>query len=481
MWFASRSPPPKVPTDRVTRMHYFDDTIVFRTFVLYSLFVFDDVLDVQKLKAALEKVVRREGWNKLGGRVRRDKRGHLELHVPDEFTKERPAIGFTYVDETHHICADHPVASRIPKPPSGPHPAVVGNPGDAFPLVAGDGVPERLDDYLYTDQPALGLRVISFADKTVVSLNWLHSILDALASRRLLDAWALALQGREDEIPFPQAVEMDPLAELGLYPTEKHVLASQHMTASNLAKYGICNFLDLAWRSKENRVVCVPKMFIDKLRSQALAELTAAGETDPFVSEGDVLTAWFARLSACNISKDSNRTVAIQNAYSWRDSLEQDLLIPGRPYISNCVGFVVTLLPAKELLSKPLSHTARAIRNSIREQGGREQIKAYAALVRKDPKYKMIPMFGDSGMQLFMFSNWQKGRLYEADFAAAAADSRRGRPLTPSYVHNLQSPHNFSDGFIIPGRDAQGNYWIGGFRVKGLWAKMEKEMASQRF
>ncbi|GJC86378.1 hypothetical protein ColLi_09216 [Colletotrichum liriopes] len=32
--------PPCVPTDRVIPVGYFDDTIVFRTFVMYTMFVF---------------------------------------------------------------------------------------------------------------------------------------------------------------------------------------------------------------------------------------------------------------------------------------------------------------------------------------------------------------------------------------------------------------------------------------------------------
>lgn len=67
-----RTAPQRVPTDQVVPVGFFDDTIIFRTFVLYTLFVFDDVLDVQKLHSSLERVVARPGWNKLGARLRRN-------------------------------------------------------------------------------------------------------------------------------------------------------------------------------------------------------------------------------------------------------------------------------------------------------------------------------------------------------------------------------------------------------------------------
>lgn len=36
------------------------------------MFVFDDVLDAEKLRDSLEKLARHDGWNKLGARLRKD-------------------------------------------------------------------------------------------------------------------------------------------------------------------------------------------------------------------------------------------------------------------------------------------------------------------------------------------------------------------------------------------------------------------------
>lgn len=74
--FMSNRPkaPERVPTDVVVPVGFFDDTIIFRTFVLYTMFVFDDVLDPQRLRSSLERLVNRPGWNKLGARLRRNVR-----------------------------------------------------------------------------------------------------------------------------------------------------------------------------------------------------------------------------------------------------------------------------------------------------------------------------------------------------------------------------------------------------------------------
>ena len=57
--------------------------------------------------------------------------------------------------------------------------------------------------------------------------------------------------------------------------------------------YGLRNIYDLALRAKENRIVCVPGAFIDRLHSEAMAELQVAAGTDepPFLSKSDILSS----------------------------------------------------------------------------------------------------------------------------------------------------------------------------------------------
>jgi hypothetical protein len=48
------SPLAKVPTDTVIPLHFFDDTPLWRAFILYSMFVFGDVLDPQSFETVLK-------------------------------------------------------------------------------------------------------------------------------------------------------------------------------------------------------------------------------------------------------------------------------------------------------------------------------------------------------------------------------------------------------------------------------------------
>ncbi|KZL83357.1 lysr family regulatory protein [Colletotrichum incanum] len=484
-FFSSTPPaPPRESNDRVIPVGYFDDTLLFKTFVMKTMFQFCDVLDTQKLRESLESVVRRPGWNKLAARLRMNNRGELEHHIPQKFSRDRPAISYDHVDHSDLDIASHPAGSRIPRPPSDGKPAVVGNPDDLLELIHGPKTPKGLTDYLYSDRSELGLRIVSFKDSTVIVLHWIHLAFDAIAKKSLLEAWLLALNGKLDLIPEPLLPDSYALKDLGKTAAKPHSLADRRMSVFGTALWALRNIYRLAFCKKEHRMVCVPAEFLARLKEKALEQnvleerdggtIAKMPEEKLFLSDGDVLVAWVTRLSLSNFPEDSKRLVAVQQAYQWRPVLE-DLLPSDKPFLCNCVGFLVTLMSASDVLNKPLGHLASAIRRSITEQGTREQVEAYSSLVRQDPRTKSPPLFGCSSMQLLMFSNWHKANIYGFDLSAAAIQPR-DKPLLPSYVQTVQGPYNFTDGIIILGKDADGNYWLSGHKVKGEWSAMEKMM-----
>ncbi|KUJ12620.1 uncharacterized protein LY89DRAFT_757174 [Mollisia scopiformis] len=474
--------PARVPTDTVIPLHFFDDTPLWRAFILYSMFVFDDVLDSQKLRHSLEALALKDGWRKLGARLRSNAKGQLEYHVPVKFSAERQVLAYSHA--THNInAADHPIAAHLPKP--SPRPATVCDPDEFRSLFQRDGAPSKLDDYLKGDIPQLGLHIVSFKDKTLVCLYWPHTLMDAMGKSTLLEAWSLMLQGRADEIVTPQGTDIDPLADLGKNPTESHKLVNQRLSMFGLAQYGVSNILDF-FHKQENRMVCVPGSFMAKIRKEAMAELEMAANSDQgtFLSEGDVLCAWWTRLAISQLPRTSKRTVVLNNAYSLRKPLSKDLLPSnGGPYISNAIGFLNVLLPVNEIFSKPLSYVALAIRNAINQLGTRAQVEAFASMWRESSSTKLPPFFGNSGMHMITFSNWSKARLFETDFSAAVITPGNGsgrKPGRPSYIQNNQFGLVLPNGFPIIGKDAEGNYWLSGYMNKGQWAKIEEQLAQER-
>ncbi|KAL6792560.1 hypothetical protein GGI42DRAFT_334957 [Trichoderma sp. SZMC 28013] len=472
--FGKSVAPSKVPTDIVIPFRFFDDTPLWKAFILYSMFVFDDVLDAEILRDSLEKLARHDGWNKLGARMRKDNQGNLEYHVPIEFTEERRPLTYSHI--THDMSvSNHPIASKIPNPSS--RPAVVCDPDDFRELFRPEDGPISLEDYLNRDIPQLGLHIVSFTDKTLVVIYWPHTLMDALGKKALMDAWMLMLQGRHDEIIPPQGGDGDPLADLGKSPTEAHKLANQRLSMFGLAHYGMNNVLDL-FRTQEHRMVCVPGSFVESLRNEAIGELTANGTEDPFLSEGDVLCAWWTRLAVSHLPRSTQKTVVLNNAYSLRKSLETDLLPKGAPYVSNAIGFINVLLPVQYIFEKPLSYIAAATRNAINELGSRSQVEAFSALWRES-RGKIPPFFGDGSMHMITYSNWSKAKLFKTDFSAAVIKScnEGGKSGLPTYIQNNQFGLVLPNGFPIIGKDNDGNFWLSGYMNKGLWGRIEEQLA----
>ncbi|KAI1638273.1 hypothetical protein F4809DRAFT_601081 [Biscogniauxia mediterranea] len=478
-----REGPALVPTDTVAPIRFWDDTMVLKSLVVHSLARYDTALDPKKLHDSLERLASLKGWRKLGARLRKNDKGEIEYHVPAEFTAERPAVSFSHVDYVMPI-SEHPLASKLPQP-SSTRPAVVGDPGEFTSLVQSEQTPTSIDDYLTQDRGQLGLHVVSFTDATLVVLYYNHTSFDLLGWGALMTAWTHVLHGRESLVATPVggdpgSDDFDSLRNLGTNPTERHVLADRHMPLSSLVGYGFRNVVDMAVRAKENRIVCVPGAFVQKLRAEALAELEAAagpGEK-PFVSEADVLAAWWARIAVTSLmAPESKRTVSIQYAASARKALGLSSDPAKDPYFSNMFTILYSLLPAHDIINKPVSYLASEIRRSIVEQGTREQVEAYFALQRQSPG-RMFPSFGDAGMHMMTLSNWGKADLYGHDFGPAALSKEEGaKGQFPSYIQTTQLPFSFPEGFCTIGKDGKGNWWLYGFRVAGLWAKIEKVLA----
>lgn len=105
----------------------------------------------------------------------------LEFHIPAQFDDERPAIAYHH-ERFDTSVKEHPLASKLPPVAASDVPQTTGKVEDFFSLMRQDGDPKTLEDYLYSDLPLLGLRIISFNDATLVTLSWSHVVLDGSES-----------------------------------------------------------------------------------------------------------------------------------------------------------------------------------------------------------------------------------------------------------------------------------------------------------
>ncbi|KAF4447215.1 Transferase [Fusarium albosuccineum] len=434
----------RVPGDRVVLLHFFENSPLVQGNNMAISIVFDDVLDPELLKDSLERLVQREGWQRQG-------------------------------------------ASRIPKP--GHRPAIVGDPDHLAGLAWEPGYkPGGIQDYLTSDRPVLGLRIHSFTDKTIVVLQWQHVTFDAIGLQYVVEGWTAMLWGREEDIPTPCNMDIDPFDPLvqGTRPApEPHLLTDRRVGLGGMIKWGLGYGVDMLLRAKENRMVCIPKTYWQPRLEKALEELrdeaVANGEdaSKMFLTENDILTAWVLRCVIAPMEMNPDRTVAASTAMSLRKAFEGDLIpiATEGPYVGNAFGWSNVLIRAGDVASKPLSWIARQVRRAINEQGTRAQHEAYYDVVRTSGMGLPIVIFGDGDMAQIGFSNWSKAGLFDLDFSPARKDLSGGTgPCRPSYVQENHGPIKPADGFFILGKDGKSNYWTSACKVKGQWDKFQQQL-----
>lgn len=156
------------------------------------------------------------------------------------------------------------------------------------------------------------------------------------------------------------------------------------------------------------------------------------------------------------------------------------LLPSSRPYISNAIAWLVSPMTSSEILASSLGSLARWVRAVVTQQATREQLEAYTGLVREYGSLRMF--FGDPGMHLIIFSSWAKAGFFEVDFGAArkraegGEEEEDGRKCCTVYIQQEHGPIRHLEAFIVIGKDGEGNYWTCGYRVKGEWDKLEREL-----
>lgn len=71
-WFFGRVPAEAAPGDRILPLHFFENSLLVQGNNMAVSLVFEAVLDPSILRSSLEGLVKREGWQRLGGRLRKN-------------------------------------------------------------------------------------------------------------------------------------------------------------------------------------------------------------------------------------------------------------------------------------------------------------------------------------------------------------------------------------------------------------------------
>ncbi|KAJ4365926.1 hypothetical protein N0V83_008548 [Neocucurbitaria cava] len=365
-----------------------------------------------------------------------------------QYTQERPPINYTHVKYDIPL-SEHPLGPTFPQTNGSLQ--VFGDLDPLVTLMAPKDNTTVLADWIYTDKAQLGLHIVSFTDTTLVTLSWLHTLLDALGRKALLGAWTAMLEGREDDVPEFWGYDFDPLEKLGVSreegEEEEFVLKPHRIQGLSFFKF-VFNYLweVFFYPAEVGRYVCMPHSYFSTIKQQAFRDLSSAPESlltldtrdpanpKPFLSDGDTLCAWFTRLLARTNStiatSPSTRTISIMNVFGMRDLLSTtspQLLPRGKAYIANCAVGITSLFSQGELVGgggMPLGHVAARLRRDLVTQGTRTQVEAGQRAVRENGGGAVL--YGTGDMAMCVFTNWMKARLFETDFSAAIVEEGEG-------------------------------------------------------
>jgi len=207
----AKTAPPRVETDEIYPLHMLDDTKTLRGIVVTWTLRFNDVLDADKLHSSLSELLEIGDWRKIGGRMRMNESGALEIHVPKPFTAGRPAV--TYSQETLAVdIEDDELARALPKATDSA--SVQSGSGDFRAFAARKGAPETLDDFIFHDIPQLSLHITLFNDATLVSLSWPHTLMDVMGQQALLRGWSMVLAGKASDVRLFWVLARTPSVQL---------------------------------------------------------------------------------------------------------------------------------------------------------------------------------------------------------------------------------------------------------------------------
>ncbi|KAM0429645.1 hypothetical protein ACHAPT_006250 [Fusarium lateritium] len=430
-WMLGRSPPgpPVFPTDEVLPMHPFDDTTTLRDYTLIWTFRFDEVLDADMLGDSLSQLFEMEGWRKLGGRLRLRPDGKTEVHVPREFTKERPSLHFT---KEHHemAMAEHPEASQLPA--STAEPTTFPGARKFASLALGPGAPRTIQDFFQNDVPLFSLHVVTFTDGTLVSINFNHVISDLGGLIAIFKGWQSILAGKPEEVAPFVGYRDDPMT--GLYNDEttvKPTLADTLLTGWRVPVWALRHLAETWWKGLDARILCVPKKVIDSIVQEARDQVALKGDVDLFVSENDVIMAFCNKIVASRLA--GYRSIANLLVIDPRTRVKS-VFRDDRAYVQNVSSSAIFLCQADEALSLPTGEIALRSRAALAQQCTEEQLKATTKYAYRSMMEAGNPLVlgKDVSSVLMVVTNWSKaGFLDKFDFSPAVVKpSQKKRPVS---------------------------------------------------
>jgi hypothetical protein len=313
--------------------------------------------------------------------------------------------------------------------------------------------------------------------------------MDVMGNQNLLRAWSLVLAGRESEVPPVLSARQDKLKALtddATQAPEEYILKAKQLKGLSMVKFGARFAWDmLTGPAPKTQTIYLPKDIVAKLRVETEKDLPTQkndGGIDekPFVSDGDVLTAWTLRCIASSLP--SPRPLTALHAMNARFRLPelinangmylQNMLVPGFTFLSH------------DMATGTLGPIALHNRQRLLEQATEGQVLASLREQRVSGDPSTL-LYSDADALLVPFTDWTKAKFFSTvDFGAAvvrAGDAGVGRcnpPGTPAFHHCSSRKPNPANRLLVHilGKDYAGGYWLTLIMSPKAWEIVEESL-----
>lgn len=414
--------------------------------------------------------------------------GKLEYHIPRSFDERRPAYHFTNITYLMSI-NDHPLGKHLPQ--ASDKPILLGSPDEFSPLVSDVDSPKTLHDWIDSDIPQLAIHTVSFSDSTIITVTWIHTLADVMGIRTFLDAWTAILRGEPKAVPKLRSFRSDPLSLLGQRtPANQYIYYDRVFGRKDFLYFIGLNILERLWYPREERrTLCLPASSLKHLRSMAVSQISSITPTEdnvvPFLSESDVLLAWWVSTLHGALGLRPDQAILVNNALNLRTSNHDSFEATDDAYIGNALCMSPTFLQGSEISMESLGPIALRIRQSLAQQRTIEQVEAVTALQMETmERTGYLALVGDPRMVLLSCSNWKKAGLYDVDFSPAIVQNsirskigNSGEGGKPVYVNGIQhSAKSFRNVLSVLGKDSAGNWWLTGVLRTSAWKKVQEQL-----
>ncbi|KAJ7930485.1 hypothetical protein B0H13DRAFT_1858618 [Mycena leptocephala] len=323
--------------------------------------------------------------------------------------------------------------------------------------------PVSLDAFLAPNTPLIHVHATVFDDLTFLGMTSTHITFDAQGISTLMHGWQRVLAGGAlEDIPgMPWDIAPFPTSEA---PALVPVCQRGWFELGALEKIAF----------EENKVVRVPKAFLEKRKREIMGELKAEG-SEEWVGSSDVLMAWWFKVTAFTsgwlMTSYTHRTDAtplhIHLAVDLRDmpifpgAAGNNELVPiSTPFINNAALFIsIPPLPTNMLGQMSLRDLALHIRRAINAY--KDDVDGIAGDMRSRSWRRVLDAV-----------ECAQGRVGQLDFSAAAEAGTKARVrYATTFIPSRNIPFRGSGATLFEDEEA---VWMAQIRGVKDWEAMDK-------